>query len=199
MKNASLVLNIVLLVAVAVLFYLHFSSNKKSETVKGATVTTNSGSVPKGDFRIAYFEMDSINNGFVLVKDVREELSKEEERINTRLTQMQKTYNDRLMQFQTRGQSMSSEESEKANREIVQMQQRFSTEKQQMEQEMQNKSIRKMQEVKTKVEDYLKEYNKSRGYTYILAYEPGFMFYRDSTYDITADLVKGLNERHKKK
>jgi len=198
MKNASLVLNVVLLVAVGVLFYLHFSSNKKPEQVKAVT-TTNTGSVPKGDFRIAYFEMDSLNNGFVLVRDVRAELSKEEEKINSRLAQMQKTYNDRLMQFQSRGQTMSSEESEKANREIVQMQQRFSTEKQQMEQEMQNMSIRKMQEVKTKVEDFLKEYNKTRGYTYILAYEPGFMFYRDSAYDITADLVKGLNDRHKKK
>jgi outer membrane protein len=198
MKNASLVLNVVLLTAVAVLFYLHFSSDKKTEVVKGTTVSST-GSLPKGDFRIAYFEMDSINNSFVLVKDVRAELTKEEEKINSKLAQMQKTYNDKLMQFQSRGQTMSSEESEKANREIVQMQQRFGMEKQQMEQEMQSMSLRKMQEVKTLVEDYLKEYNKTRGYTYILAYEPGFMFYRDSVYDITADLLKGLNEKHKKK
>lgn len=198
MKNASLVLNVVLLIAVAVLFYLHFSSDKKVEGAKGTTVTST-GAVPKGDFRIAYFEMDSINNSFTNVKEVRAELGKEEEKMNAKLTQMQKTYNDRMMQFQSRGQNMSSEESEKANREIVQMQQRFGAEKQQMEQDMQNITMRKMQEVKTQVEDFLKEYNKSKGFTYILAYEPGFMFFRDSAYDITADLLKGLNDRYKKK
>lgn len=198
MKNASLILNVVLLIAVAVLFYLHFSPGKKTETAK-ATNVGSPGAVPKGDFRIAYFEMDSINNSFSVVKDVRAELGKEEEKMNAKLTQMQKTYNDKLMQFQSRGQSMSSEESEKINREIVQMQQRFGMEKQQMEQEMQSITLRKMQQVKTQVEDYLKEYNKAKGYTYILAYEPGFMFFRDSAYDITADLLKGLNEKYKKK
>jgi outer membrane protein len=79
------------------------------------------------------------------------------------------------------------------------MQQKFTSAKQQMEQRIQDLSMRKMQQVKSQVEDYLKEYNKAKGYTYILAYEPGFMFYRDSSYDITADLLKGLNDRYKKK
>lgn len=198
MKNASLVLNIVLLLAVAVLFYLHFSSGKKPETQKAAAEKT-AGSVPRGDFRIAYFEMDSINNSFAMVKDVRAELSKEETAMNNALARLQKSYNDKFTQYQSQAQTMSSVESEKANRDIVQMQQRFASEKQQLEQRLQDLSMRKMQEVKTRVEDFLKEYNKSKGYTYILAYEPGFMFYRDSTYDVTADLLKGLNDGYKKK
>ena len=197
MKNASLVLNVVLVVAVAVLFYLHFTSDKKQETVKPITVAT--GKTPSGDFRIAYFEMDSINNSFALVKDVRSELSKEEEHMNNELARLQKTYNDRFVQYQSQGKNMSSIESEKANREIVQMQQKFTASKQQMEQHLHYLSMLKMQEVKVKVEDFLKEYNKAKGYSYILAYEPGFMFYRDSAYNITADLVKGLNDQYKKK
>lgn len=199
MKNASLVLNVVLLVAVAVLFYLHFSSNKKPvETTKIAS-TTSSGKVPTGDFRIAYFEMDSLNNSFALVKQVKTELSKEEEKMNNELARLQKSYNDKFTQYQSQAQTMSSQESENANRDIVQMQQRFASAKQQMEMRLQDLSMRRMQEVKNKVEDFLKEYNKSKGFTYILAYEPGFMFYRDSAYDITADLVKGLNDKYKKK
>lgn len=196
MKNASLVLNVILLIAVAVLFYLHFSGQKKTESVK---VASSQGSVQNGDFKVAYFEMDSLNNSFAMVKDVKAEISREEEKMNNELARLQKTYNDKFTQYQSQAQTMSSVESEKANRDIVQMQQKFSSAKQQMELRLQDLSLRKMQEVKNKVEDYLKEYNKSKGYTYILAYEPGFMFYRDSTYDITADLLKGLNERYKKK
>jgi outer membrane protein len=198
MKNASLVLNVVLLVAVAVLFYLHFSSAKKTEPVKVAS-SNNAGTTAPGDSKIAYFEMDSLNNSFALVKEVKAELGREEEKMNSELTRLQKTYNDKFTQYQSQAQTMSSVESEKANRDIVQMQQKFSAAKQQMEMRLQDLSMRKMQEVKNKVEEYLKEYNKAKGYTYILAYEPGFMFYRDSTFDITADLVKGLNEKYKKK
>jgi outer membrane protein len=199
MKNASLVLNVVLLIAVAVLFYLHFSSNKKTVEATKVASSTSGGKVPAGDFRIAYFEMDSLNNSFALVKDVKAELSREEERMNNELARLQKTYNDKFTQYQSQAQTMSSQESENANRDIVQMQQKFASTKQQWEMRLQDMSMRKMQEVKNKVEEFLKEYNKGKGYTYILAYEPGFMFYRDSTYDITSDLVKGLNDRYKKK
>jgi len=199
MKNVSLVLNVVLVIAVAVLFYLHFSSGKKTEQTKVASANAVDP-VPKGEVRIAYFEMDSINNSFQMVKDVRAELSKEEENLNNALARMQKAYNDKFTQYQSQAKAgMSSIESDKANREMLQLQQRFSAEKQQMEQRLQDLSVRKTQQVKDKVEEFLKEYNKSRGYTYILAYEPGFMFYRDSSYDITADVVKGLNEQYKKK
>ncbi|HEX8314771.1 MAG TPA: OmpH family outer membrane protein [Flavisolibacter sp.] len=199
MKNASLVLNVVLLIAVAVLFYLHFSSNKRAEPAKVASATQRTGTIPEGDFRIAYFEMDSLNNSFAMVKEVKAELSREEEKVNSELARLQKSYNDKFTQYQSQAQTMSSQESENANRDIVQMQQRFASAKQQMELRLQDLSMRKMQEVKNKVEEFLKEYNRSRGFTYILAYEPGFMFYRDSSYDITGDLVKGLNEKYKKK
>lgn len=200
MKNASLVLNVVLLLAVAVLFYLHFASAKKSDTVKPAGA--GSTSAAKSDCRIAYFEMDSINNSFAMVKDVRAELSREEEKMNNELAGMQKRYNDKFTQFQSQVKAgMSAEESDKINREVVQMQQNFASAKQEMGQRMQNMTMTRMQEVKTKVEDYLKDYNKAKGYSYILAYESGtsFVFYRDSAYDITADLIKGLNDGYKKK
>ena len=200
MKNASLVLNVVLLLAVAVLFYLHFSSNKTSAGTKVASSQSKTASpVSSGNLQIAYFEMDSLNNSFALVKEVKAELSKEEEKMNSELARLQKSYNDKFTQYQSQAQTMSSQESENANRDIVQMQQKFASAKQQMEMRMQDLSMRKMQEVKNKVEEFLKEYNKSKGYTYILAYEPGFMFYRDSAYDITGELVKGLNEKYKKK
>jgi len=59
--------------------------------------------------------------------------------------------------------------------------------------------MRKMKDVKTKIEDYLREYNSRRGFTYIFAYEPGLFYYRDTAYNITGDVVRGLNDQYKKK
>ena len=53
--------------------------------------------------------------------------------------------------------------------------------------------------LKTNIEDFLKDYTKENHYSYIFAFEPGFMFYRDTIYNITSDLVKGLNERYPRK
>lgn len=198
MKNASPILNVVLLVAVAVLFYLHFSANKAAAPKLSTASVGGKTAVPSGDFRIAYFIMDSIDNSFAMMKDVREELTKEEEKMTADLTRMQKRYNDKVTQYQSQ-QNLSQVESEKMNREILQMQQQFTTSNQQMQQRLQDMTLRKRQEVKTKIEDFLTEYNKGKGYSYIMAYEPGFIFYRDSAYNITADLVKGLNNGYKKK
>lgn len=198
MKNASLILNLVLLVAVGVLFYLHFAGKKGPETrIIASSNKNNAGTA--GDCRIAYFDMDSINNSFVLIKNVKEELSKEEVRINSELTRLQKTYNDRITHYQGQQQSMSQVESEKANRDILQLQDRIRNTKQEMEAKYQDLYMRKMQDVKAKVEEYLKEYNKDKGYSYILAYEPGFIFYRDSALNITSDIISGLNEKYAKK
>jgi outer membrane protein len=197
MKNASLILNIVLLVAVGVLFYLHFAGKKSPDTRVAAS--SQSSRVPSGDCKIAYFDMDSVNNSFVLIKNVKEQLSREEEKINVTLTNLQKAYNDRITHYQGQSQTMSQVESEKANRDILQLQDRIRTTKQDMEQRYQDLYMRKMQDVKAKVEEYLKEYNKDKGYSYILAYEPGFIFYRDSALNITTDIIAGLNDKYKKK
>jgi len=198
MKNASLILNLVLLVAVGVLFYLHFAGNKSTGTRVASSTKTDNNSTSSSDCKIAYFDMDSVNNSFVLIKNVKEQLGKEEEKINSELTRLQKAYNDRITHYQGQAQSMSQVESEKANREILQLQDKIRSTKQDMEQRYQDLYMRKMQDVKSKVEGYLKEYNKDKGYSYILAYEPGFIFYRDSALNITSDLISGLNDRYKK-
>ncbi|NTS42142.1 OmpH family outer membrane protein [Flavisolibacter sp. BT320] len=200
MKNVSLILNVILLVAVAVLFYLHFAGkNTTTSQPKIASSTNQAATAGKGDFKIAYFEMDSVNNNFVLIKDVKSELSKEEEKINSELTRLQKSYNDRITHYQGQANNMSQVESENANRDILQLQDKIRTTKQTMESRYQDLYMRKMQDVKLKVEDYLKEYNSNKGYSYILAYEPGFIFYRDSALNITSDLINGLNAKYKKK
>ena len=200
MKNASLILNIVLLVAVGVLFYLHFSEKKAPQQVRVSSSTqSGTGVAHDEDFRIAYFEMDSVNNSFQLIKDVKNQLSREEEKINSELARLQKTYNDRITHYQGQSQTMSQVESEKANRDILQLQDKIRTTKQDLESRYQDLYMRKMQDVKSKVEDYLKEYNKNKGYSYILAYEPGFIFYRDSSLNITSDIISGLNDKYKKK
>jgi len=82
---------------------------------------------------------------------------------------------------------------------VGEMQQKFEQRKMLMEQELKKHQMDVMTDVRKKIENFLKEYNKEKGYAFILSYEPGFMlYYRDSVYDITNDVIRGLNDQYKK-
>ncbi len=174
MKNALLLFNIILLVLVGVLFYLHFSLAAQTRTPRPAEMHSSSN---QSQFRIAYFEMDSVSNSFAMVKEVKNDLSKEEDKMNANLSHLQKMYNDKLAHYQTQASQMSQIQSEQANREMLQLQETIRGQKQEMDQKYQDYYMRKMQDVKNKIEEFLKEYNKTRGYSYIFGYEPGFIYY----------------------
>lgn len=196
MNRGLIILNIVLLLAVAALFYLHFSSPKNS-TVKLADAKT----APQNNStcRIAYFEMDSVENSFKLFKDVKSELGKEEDRMNNEMAHLEKKYQDRIVQLQSQAQTMTQVQSENANNEVMQMRENLATKKRELDSKYQELYIRKSREVKLKIEDFLKEYNSEKNFSYIIAFEPSLFYYKDTAYNITGDVIKGLNERYDKK
>lgn len=201
MKSGFLVFNAILLVLIGILFYLHFSG-KKTTTTQVAGVK-NAGTAATADpdkgFRIAYFEMDSLENSFVMVKDVKDELDRKERAVNAELSRLEKGYKDKLERYQGQAATMNQVQSEMATKDMMQMQQQIQGRKQALDQEYQDFYMRKMKDVKTKIEDFLKEYNSDKGYSFIFAYEPGLFYYRDTLYDITGDVISGLNQRYKKK
>ena len=92
---------------------------------------------------------------------------------------------------------MTQAEGEAAQREVAEMQQKYQQRQISLEQDLKKQQIDLMNDVRTKIENYLKEYNKQKGYAFILSYEPGFMlYYRDSVYDITNDVIAGLNKQY---
>ena len=93
---------------------------------------------------------------------------------------------------------MTQVQSEMANRDVLQMQETIKGKKQELDSRYQDLYMRKMRDVKAKIEDFLKEYNAQKGFSYIVAYEPGLFYYKDSTFNITADVIEGLNKRYKK-
>src|SRR5687768_3279260 len=198
MKSGILVFNTILLILVAILFYLHFSG-KKTPAAQVATVKSANTTVPSQGFRIAYFEMDSLENSYAMVKDVKEELEIKERSVNAELTSLERKYKDKLKSYQGQAQTMNQVQSELATKDMMQLQQEIQGRKQSLDQEYQDFYMRKMKDVKTKIEDYLKEYNAEKGYSFIFAYEPGLFYYKDTVYDITGDVITGLNQRYKKK
>lgn len=197
MRNISTILSVLALVLVGVLFYLHFNSNKAPKKVAVGADADASRS-----FRIGYFDIDSLQTSYEYFKDVLEQMKKKEAAMNAELADMDNRSRRRLQQLQTelqsRGQALTQADEIKAQNEVATMQKNFNDRKVALEQDMQRAQLETITEVRNTVSDFLKEYNKNKGYSYILSYDPGMslMYYKDTVYDVTGDLIKGLNEQY---
>ena len=94
---------------------------------------------------------------------------------------------------------MTHERQGAMQQELMQEQKMIHNKEQAMGCDLQDESFKKMQVVNKKIEDFLKDFNKDKGYSYILAHQPGTIYYKDSRYDITTEMLKGLNAGYKKK
>ena len=189
MKNVSLGFNVVLALAIAVLFYFQFADKKNN-----ASAVSSAKAAPAGSFRIAYFESDSIQNHFDYFKEIRNGLQAKDKVNSRQLNELKTAFTNRYQELQRAAQSLSQAELANRQQELEQMQRTYQGKEQMMSQEMQDESFKKLQDVKKKIEDYLKEYNKDKGYAFIFSSAPEFMYLKDSTYNITNDVVNGLNK-----
>jgi outer membrane protein len=198
MKNLSLVLNIVLLLAVGYLYYYDFSGKKTKDVaakLNSSLMTTDSGYRPP----LAYVELDSLNEKITFIKDKRKELEaamkviEQEQEAGYRNLQAQKD------NFLKRGAAITQEEAEIFQGKLIDQQQKIDRKKQEQSQALNEKSFGIMEGIQKKLKDFLTEYNQDRKYMYIFTTGTGldYMVFKDSTLNITNDVIKGMNAKMK--
>jgi len=193
MKNINSIINVVLAVAVAILFYLHFTSGKKTVTANASKANGSKGCM------IAYFEMDSIQNHFEYYKQIIEELTKKEQEAKNILAAKKNENISKLKEYQGRGNSMTQEQMAAASQDMQRRESDYQFQEQSEGNKLSGETRDKLLDVKKKIEDFLKDYNKDKTYSFILSNSADLIYYKDSAFNITNDIVKGLNEMYKPK
>ncbi len=192
MKNIGTVLGAISLVAVSVLYFIHFSGKSSNS---GSSKSSGSDSAQISQGQIAYFVMDSIESNYEFIKQAREELRKEDERMTNELKALRDKYMNRIKQLQQKEATMSSEEVYAAQNEINQMQNNMAEREKTLAESLGKKQSKMLNEINETIEGFLKDYNKDKKFAYIISHQQGDMiFYRDSLLNITADVVAGLNK-----
>jgi outer membrane protein len=196
MKNGLLIWNVVLTLLTGYLLINHFSGNKGSSGKEGNAVDTLNANKPVS---IAYFEMDSVASGFEMVKTLKADLSKKENDMQNELDRLTKVIQQRYMYYQNleKDGKLSPEQAQSGGAEIKKMEDDMKARRAQMEQEYNDFMAKRQTDIKTKIEEYIKDYNKTKKYTYVLSDDPGLFYYRDTTYNITREVIAGLNQTYK--
>jgi len=198
MKNGLLVWNVLLTIAAGFLLITHFTKKKDGPIARDWKQDSLSVGRP---FRLAYCEMDSVQANAYMVKDVQAEIEKREKEYSGHLSQYEAAYRNKLQEYQQkeRGGTMTQADYEKAQLDLKQLEDRLKGKRQELDQQYQDFVMRSQLNLKKAIEEFISEYNKEKQYTYIVSYEQGLFYYKDTVFNITADLVKGLNQQYKAK
>ena len=197
MKNGMLIWNILLTAVAGILLFLYFGNNNKSNTPKTAAADTLSKA---SSTRIAYINMDSVEENYSYAREVLDEVRKTEQDNNFRLQKMSDDYSKKLQGYVQQDQSAGLTQLSEAHQlDLRETEKKINDQKQLLEQEYVKRVQQLELNLRNKIKAYLKEYNSDRRYAYIMSLEDRVFYYVDTVYDITVDVIKGLNLQHKSK
>jgi outer membrane protein len=216
MKNLSLVLNGILAIAVAVLYYFQFAAPK--EEVRKNTVDAAAVDSVSSKLKIAYVNTDSLWNEYKLINDIQADLEADREKaerkvaqrtsiLEGQLEQMAGELQTKMADFESKGRTMNEALRNMKMQELQSLQQNaqaFSLEADQeitqLQQRLQNdlldKELKGTKQVQDNIKAFLKDYNQDYDFTYVLAYssDAGGILLGNPALDITKDVLAGLNE-----
>jgi len=194
-KNTSLILNAVLAVAVAVLYYLHFSEKNTSEP---AVTTPATSTIPTK--KIVYVNVDSLLTRYDYFKDTRKVLESKRFQLDNDLNAKGRSLQNEVAFFQQRAQTMTMEQGRATEAALQKKQQDLVAYRDRAVQQLAEEEQKKNEELYTLIQDYLKRLNKQNKYDYVLGYtKGGGILFADQSLDATTQIIKELNKEYQQK
>ncbi|MEO8710574.1 MAG: OmpH family outer membrane protein [Parafilimonas sp.] len=194
MNKFLLTLNIVLLIALAYLYYAFYNKKNTVGPVKTSQQTTANVS-----FKIAYFDLDSLEKNYVLAKETRDYLKGKNDAMEAKLNSIRQQYTTKVNDYNKRGATLSQTEQSQMQEDLARLDNYYSQQQQSLGQDFQGEYMQKMLSLKNNIQSFLKNYSAQKGYEYVFATssDDNVIYYKDSVRNITADVVEKLNEAFK--
>lgn len=193
MKQASIIINIVLAVALAFLYYLHFNNSSPSASSSG----DGEAKGVQGDLRIAYINADSVLTHYEFYKINREKLEVKSKKMDADLNNRAQGLQREITSYQntaanlTRAQAMALEE------DLTKKQQNLRMYQERLSQEMAVEENKFNKDLYDRITGYLKEYGAQNGIHAVLKFDlTSDLLYAGDAIDITKDVISGLNMRY---
>jgi outer membrane protein len=197
MKRLPLILNIVLAVAVAILYVLHFTglgACKKSLSGNGIPAGMADGS------SIFYVQIDSVLKHFDMATDLSGELQTKYSASEAEFQAKQKAYQNDVNDYQYKAQRglITRSEAQTIEQELYGKQQNLVKLQQDLSQDLSEKQTVMNRQVINAIMEYLKNNNAQLNYKYVLGTSfGGNILYANDSLDITRHIITGLNENYK--
>lgn len=190
--------NIALCSLAALAFTACNNQPKQNDTADNSSANT-SAAAPTGGQKIAYVEIDSIMSQYAYWKDVEKIIKTKEANIQKTLAGKQKSLQAAAANFQQNVQAnkYTQVQAQQIQASIQKQAQDADALQQRLGAEYQSEIAKYNKALSDSVHNYLKQFNKDRKYSIVLAKSGDNLLYADPAYNITNDVVKGLNQEYK--
>jgi outer membrane protein len=187
MKNLSLLLNIVLLVAVIILYVLHFSPTK-AETRASSSDTT------AVDLKIAYINSDSVLKHYDYLKINRDQLEVKTKKMDSDYRNRAVGLQNEITAYQRNVSSMTLGQARAAEEDLGKKQQNLQLYQQSLQQQLMQEEAKLNKELYERITKFLKKHGQEKGLQVVLKFDPtSDVLYGGESLDITQDVIAGLN------
>lgn len=153
--------------------------------------------IVKNELKIAYVVADSLTTQYKFAKDFTAVLEKKQKNSEATLNAKGQALQSAVQNFQQKLQQneYTRERAEQVQRSLQKQEQDLNILQQRLAAELQNEQVKYMKAFQDSVRNFLKDYNKSKKYDLIL--DKSAILEGNDTYDITKDVINGLNKRYK--
>lgn len=187
MKNALIIYNAILTIAVGYLFY-KVNQNERAESVAMPSAVGNSS--------IVYVNTDSLLEHYDYYQDLKSHLEKKQDSIDAMLKNQGAALEREIESYQQRGAAMSEQDRAKEEERLGRKQQAFMEARKQIISNLEDEQDQLQDSLHNRLVSYLKEMNKSKNFQFILGFQrgSGILLASDSL-DITKAVVEGINKK----
>ena len=191
-NNISIVLNVVLLIAVVVLYILHFSNSATTEESG-----LEHGQIDPGNFSIAYVNSDSLLKNYDFFKDLEKQLIAKRDKLNSEYQNRAEGLQKEIANFQSTAGNMTISQARAVEEDLRKKQQNLMMYQEQLGQQLMGEEAKMNADLYGKVSDYLRDYGLNKNLQLVLTYTKGSgVLYANDSLDITDQIIVGLNEKY---
>lgn len=190
--------NVLLTLAVAmVALFAMTSCNKSGQQVDDKSESTGTGGAV--DAKIAYVEVDSIMSQYKFCVDYSLTLQKKGQNIQNTLAAKQQQLEAAAANFQQKVQqnAYTRDQAEQINAGLQKQNNDLQVLNQRLSNEFQSETNKYNEALRDSIRHFLDEYNKDKKYGLILSKAGDNILYANKAYDITNDVIAGLNKAYK--
>lgn len=193
MKNLSNILIAVLFIAVAVLYFLHFSGKKCSnEQAEGGTTMANLDGLG-----MAYVNSDSLLTKYEYFKEIQEKLIAKRDVLNKEYQTRAEGLQKEIANFQNSAGNMTMNQAQAVQDDLKRKQQNLMMYQEQLSQQLMKEENQMNTELYDKISDYLRIYGQENDLILVLTYSKGSgVLYANDSLDITDNVIIGLNKEY---
>jgi outer membrane protein len=198
MKQINLISNLILAIALIVLYVLFF--NKDSKSSSSAVLNQSDSGQMETKLPIAYINLDSLLLDYNYSKDLNEQLLRKRENSQASYNQKARQFEQEAAEFQRKYENnafLTQQRLQSEQQRLLQKQQELQQLDESLSQELAVELQKMNEQLRDTIYSFLKVYNKELNYHLIFSntMSDNIMISNDM-YNITKDVVQALNARY---